>query len=123
MRESPTPVWPAPRIVAWGLTAAVCLAIIGPTYARVFLPPDGRYTDFAQEWLSARNFFGGVPIYQDVPTSVRQHMADRRPADQIIGAIRYNAHPPVAVLVALPFGVLSYPAAHLAWNLVTYGLF
>jgi glycosyl transferase family 87 len=36
----------------------------------------------------------------------------------------WNAHPPVAVLVALPFGLIpDYRAAHLVWNLVTFPLF
>jgi hypothetical protein len=38
--------------------------------------------------------------------------------------MRWNAHPPGAVLVALPFGLIpDYASAHLTWNLVTGPLF
>ena len=32
---------------------------------------------------------------------------------------RYNAHPPAAVLIALPFGLLDYPSAYVAWSAVS----
>jgi alpha-1,2-mannosyltransferase len=35
----------------------------------------------------------------------------------------WNAHPPVAVLIALPFGRLGYEAAHETWNILMLGLF
>ena len=41
----------------------------------------------------------------------------------IIAEMKYNAHPPFAVLVAVPFSTLEYRYAHLVWNLVTFGCF
>ena len=129
--------WTWPRTIAWGLTAAVVFAVVGPTYIRAFLPPEGAYTDFLQEWLSARNYFSGSPIYREVPASIQEHMPERRRADgsapaiaftdpatgSVIAEMKYNAHPPVAVMVAAPFAKLDYPNAHLVWNLLTYALF
>ena len=74
--------WPLPRIIAWGITAAVIVAVVGPTYLRVFLPPEGAYTDFIQEWLSARNYFADQPIYREVPRSIEEHIKSRQPAEQ-----------------------------------------
>lgn len=137
MADSATTFWTRPRIVAWGVTAAVVIAVAGPTYVRAFLPPGGAYTDFLQEWLSARNFFTGAPIYREIAQSLQEHRKDQRRADgraptmtftdpatgAVIAEMKYNAHPPVAVLLALPFAWLDYPLAHLAWNLFTYSLF
>ena len=137
MAVSTPSFWTWPRIIAWGITAAVVFAVVGPTYVRAFLPPEGAYTDFLQEWLSARNFFTGAPLYREVPLSLQQHMKERSGADgavrpiafadpatgAVIAEMKYNAHPPVAVLLAIPFAALDYRPAHLAWNLVTYGLF
>lgn len=129
--------WPFARIIAWGITAIVVVVVVGPTYIRTFLPPDRAYTDFLQEWLSARNYLAGAPVYREVPVSLQEHMPHRQRPDgswpniaftdpatgALIAEMKYNAHPPFAVLVAVPFALLEYPYAHLAWNLVTYGLF
>jgi len=138
MAASASTFWTRPRIVIWGVTAAVVIAVAGPTYLRAFLPPAGAaYTDFLQEWLSARNFFTGAPLYREIPLSLQEHMKDRQGANgsatriaftnpatgAVIAEMKYNAHPPVAVLLAVPFARLDYPEAHLAWNLITYGLF
>src|SRR5204862_1406445 len=85
---------------------------------------------------SARNSMTGSPVYRDVPTSLREHVPNRGDAGAtpsiaftvpgtgaVIAEMKYNAHPPGAVLVAVPFGWLDYPHAHLAWNLTTYALF
>jgi hypothetical protein len=136
MTESPSR-WPIARIIAWGITAIVVVVVVGPTYVRAFLPPDGAYTDFLQEWLSARNYLTGAPVYREVPVSLQEHMPHRQRPDgswpniaftdpasgAVIAEMKYNAHPPFAVLLAVPFAVLDYPYAHLAWNLLTYGLF
>jgi alpha-1,2-mannosyltransferase len=116
--------WTPTRIAAWALTAAVVAVNVGPTAVRVFWPPEGAYTDFIQEWLTARNYFRGDPIYRDVTDSAREHLTEpRRPFDPMIAVIALPAHPPGAVLVGLPFGLLDYPHAHLVWNLLTGCLF
>jgi hypothetical protein len=136
MPDSPPSFWTTSRIVAWGVMAAVVAVVVGPTYLRAFAAPERAYTDFIQEWLSVRNYLTGQPIYRDVPASIRDHVKRRDGSDPppaiaftdpetgaVIAEMRHNAHPPVAVLVAVPFGWLDYPQAHLVWNLSTYGLF
>jgi hypothetical protein len=76
----------------------LAIAVYGPQFAAMWRPPVGLYLDFLQDWLSARNYWTDQPIYTT-----------------------WNAHPPVSVLVVLPFGfVTNYRDAHLLWNLVTF---
>jgi hypothetical protein len=136
MPDSAPSFWTPVRIVMWGVTAAVVAVVVGPTYLRAFAAPERSYTDFIQEWLSARNYLSGRPVYQDVPASLREHVKRRDGTEPppaivftdpetgaVIAEMKYNAHPPVAVLAAVPFVWLDYPHAHLAWNLATYSLF
>jgi hypothetical protein len=123
----------------------VIAAVVGPIYLRAFLPLERSYSDFIQEWLSVRNYFAGQPIYRDVSDSLVEHIKPHQPVDQaessdgtkrrqtiaftdpesgaVIAEMKYNAHPPFAVLVAVPFATLEYRYAHLAWNLVTFVCF
>lgn len=92
----------------------------GPQFVSLFRPPPDKFPDFVQEWLSARNFWTGQPVYRPQSEAIREHTG--RPIDMT--AQPWNAHPPGAVLVALPFGLfLDYRSAHLAWNLTTFPLF
>lgn len=70
--------------------------------------------DFVQEWTSARNWRIGRPVYQDLRESIPFYFPKARTAD-----LRFNAHPPVAVVLALPFGYMSYHHALKAWNLLS----
>ena len=93
------------------MTVLVVLAY-GPQSIGVFQPPEGTFPDFVQEWLSARNFWTGQPIYRPQSESIHEYTGRR-----IDMALPWNAHPPGAVLVAVPFGLfLDYRSAHLAWN-------
>ena len=74
--------------------------------------------DFFQEWSSARNFFEGRPIYDSLETAYDRYLGYPRSPDQHM-AVRINGHPPTAVLIALPFGLLNYPDALLAWSLLS----
>jgi len=111
---------PPVRIVLCAL-ALVVLAGFGPRFAAVFRPPDGWYLDFCQEWLSARNYLDGTPVYADQAEALARHTGRRVGDGQFI--LPWNAHPPAAVVLTLPFGKLSYRDAHFAWNLVTFPLF
>lgn len=71
-----------------------------------------RIFDFAQEWTSVRNYLAGYPVYLDFGRSLEIHLGG--PASPLFS---YNAHPPAAVLLALPFGMLEYPTAYLAWTI------
>lgn len=70
--------------------------------------------DFVQEWTSARNWQVGRPIYQDMRVSIPYHLPKARAGD-----LHFNAHPPAAVLIALPFGSVRYFDALRAWNIVS----
>lgn len=75
---------------------------------------DRSLRDFVQEWTSARNWRLHRPVYQDLRESIPFHFPGAVPGD-----IRFNAHPPAAVLLALPFGSWRYQRALQAWNLLS----
>ncbi len=74
----------------------------------------GRVFDFAQEWTSARNFLVGLPVYLDFGKSLAIHLGGSASP-----TFAFNAHPPGAVLLAVPFGLLEYPAAYLLWSVLS----
>jgi hypothetical protein len=115
--ESPAAI----RRLVWIAAAAIVILLLGPMFLRVFRPPPDTYLDFVQEWLSARCYWIGEPVY------LPQRVAMQRVTGQDLTQLDerpWNAHPPVAVLVALPFGILAdYRLAHLAWNIATFLLF
>ena len=115
------PRWPWPRLALWVVLFLLALLIYARAYVGAFRPPDGFVTDFIQEWLSAKNHFAGEPIYAPQRASIVKYV----PADpaRAAGMLPWNAHPPASVLVALPFGLLDYTAAQLAWNLLSLPFF
>jgi hypothetical protein len=115
--ESPAAI----RRLVWIAAATVVILLLGPMFLRVFRPPPDTYLDFVQEWLSARCYWSGEPVY--LPQRVAMQRVTGRDLTQL-DERPWNAHPPVAVLVALPFGIIAdYRLAHLAWNLTTFFLF
>lgn len=104
------------------VAAALAWVYFGPGFCALFRPPPDTYRDFAQEWLSARNFWVGEPVYAPQNPAMRRYTGHDIPvfADEM----KWNAHPPVTVLVALPVGLITdYAASHQTWNLVTFLLF
>lgn len=76
--------------------------------------------DFVQEWCSVQNYLQGEPIYGDQELALQRYLGYYRdPNVTTTFFLTVNAHPPTSVLVALPFCLLSYPDAFLAWNLVS----
>lgn len=110
------------RPALWIVAALLAVLFFGPSLISVFkLPPD-LYPDFVQEWLSAKNFAIGESIYLPQREAMRLHTGQDIPAFST--EMPWNAHPPVAVLLVLPFGLFSdFRTAHLAWNLATFPLF
>lgn len=93
----------------------IALCIYGMIHVGGLVTRKDRFLgDFVQEWTSARNWRIGRPVYQDLRESIPFHFPKARPAD-----LRFNAHPPAAVALALPFGSLSYHQALRAWNLLS----
>ena len=102
------------RLTALAAAAFVATAAgFGPGVAAAVTGSDGRVGDLVQDWLSAKDYAGGFPVYEPMADSLRRHVG----MDQPDLPAAYNAHPPASVLVALPLGRLSYPAAHRARNL------
>lgn len=113
--------WGPVRIATWALAAYAVAFFYGPVFFHQFKPRDGQYWDFSQEWLSAKNFWSGTAVYADQRESLSRHAGITPENPEKI--LPWNAHPPAAVLLCLPFAVQSYPSAHLTWNLLTLLLF
>ncbi|VTS01086.1 membrane protein : Putative conserved integral membrane protein OS=Planctomyces maris DSM 8797 GN=PM8797T_17824 PE=4 SV=1: DUF2029 [Gemmata massiliana] len=120
-RPGVEPRTPALRFALGAAAAALAFVYFGPVFFGQFRPSEpGR--DFSQEWLSARNFWTGAPVYSPQRDAMLRHSGLDTPYFE--AEMKWNAHPPVAVLVALPFGLITdYAAAHLVWNCVTFFLF
>lgn len=112
--------WGLGRIVVWGLLAGVAVVGLGPRIAEVCRPPDARYPDFSQEWLSAKNYWAGYPVYGNQTEALLRHTPESpHYAPELL---KWNGHPPPSILLALPLAHLPYPDAHLAWNLLSVPL-
>jgi hypothetical protein len=83
-------------------------------------PAPGQIIDFYQDWGSARNHRIGFAIYAPHSISIPQHLG--LPSNSSPG-INYNAHPPTAVLLALPLTPLEFQDAALAWNIISLAAF
>ncbi|QJW96136.1 hypothetical protein FTUN_3692 [Frigoriglobus tundricola] len=113
--------WNAVRVASWAITACGVAYLMGPQFISQFRPPENRFLDFSQEWLSAKNYWSGVPVYADQTEALLRHTGVS--PDKLEEILPRNAHPPAAVVVTLPSAALGYGAAHLVWNLLTLPLF
>jgi hypothetical protein len=113
--------WSQKRIAVWAIAALLAVAWVGSNFVKSFRPADGMVMDFAQEWLSVKNYLAGEPVYGDQTEALLRHtgLAPLRPETML----PRNAHPPVSILTALPFGFLPLPDAQLAWNICGFALF
>jgi alpha-1,2-mannosyltransferase len=98
---------------------ALATAAFALVAGEAFRPRPGYVSDFTQDWLSARDVLDGRPAYGDLPDALRRHLNGEPPQD----FLRWNAHPPGAVLVLLPLARLEHADAFFAWNLLTFPLF
>src|SRR5262249_26275436 len=114
--------WPVRRIAWWALIALTATAWQGRGLLHDLRPADDAIVDFFQEWASARNFLTGEPIYEPLRASGLRYLG-RTPTDQPHFMLEINAHPPSAVLLALPLAGLDYPVAVLVWNLISLAAF
>ena len=81
----------------------------------VWSPAHPEAVDFFQEWSSARFHFDGLPVYGPQDEGMKRYLGVAR--DPQIPFNEVNAHPPTAVLVALPLARFDFPNACLVWNL------
>jgi hypothetical protein len=66
----------------------------------------------------------GLPVYTNHREAVERHLGYRVThggEDGVRVDYELNAHPPTAVLLALPLAVFDYPEATLVWNLLSLG--
>jgi alpha-1,2-mannosyltransferase len=117
---APPAGWSFTKVVSWYTIAVVLLALRGPVFVAAFAPPGEFVGDFGQDWASARNHRAGLPVYDGTRDAYRRHIGPDTRTDDLLPR---NAHPPGSVLFVLPLAPLSYPDAHLAWNLATFPLF
>lgn len=103
------------------MVLGVAVLLMGNSFVHCFRPPDYLLTDFIQEWLSGRNYFVNEPVYQNQHVTLLRHMPEFR--TDISTFLPWNAHPPAAVLIALPLARFDYQTAQFIWNLVTFTLF
>lgn len=109
----------ASRWLWYGLLAGTILLVghRGLNVLRAFYPAPHRAEDFFQEWASARNCRGGLPVYAPHLETIPLYLGNTpRPGRNFI---EVNAHPPVSVLLALPLSGFDYWLAHLIWNLLS----
>jgi Glycosyltransferase family 87 len=100
----------------WLIVAFLGWTWLGPTWIAAIRPAPNRINDYYQDWGSARNYLIGLPVYTHHATSIPRHLGL---PTSLMQTIEYNAHPPVAVLLALPLARLDYPDAVLVWNLIS----
>ena len=86
----------------------------------ILRPPADRVNDFFQEWASARNYWGGLPIYTDHTVTLPLYL-DLDPSNPRYSLIEVNAHPPTSVLLAASAGISRLPAM-LSWSGTSFRL-
>src|SRR3954471_19765457 len=96
-----------------GLAISI-IFIMAPIVAVVIRPRPDYCVDFFQEWASARNYFRGYPIYTNHQIIIQEYLKITPPSFEEM-TVEVNAHPPTSVLPTIPFGLLGYSDAVLAW--------
>jgi hypothetical protein len=107
--------WSSSCKVTWLVLAGVFCPLWGAATLLRVTPPRHVFYDYVQEWTSVRNLFSGRPIYMSMNESIPLHFGP----DARALLLDVNAHPPASILLSLPFGLLGYREAHLAWNIVS----
>ena len=111
--------WTPWRIVGWAIVTLLALSARLPLFMSLLMPPQTVLVDFFQEWASVQNWRHGLDIYEDLGLAAARYLKlDVDMREQY--AVEVNAHPPAAVLVAMPVALLgNYSLAVLAWNLLS----
>jgi hypothetical protein len=115
----PLGAWPSWRRRLWAGLAVVAVIAWLPVFWASLRPSRDVFRDFFQEWASARNRLVGLPVYSSHHLTFPRHTGENLPRDT---EIERNAHPPTSVLLVLPFGLLAYRDALLAWNLTSLAM-
>ncbi len=119
--EQQTSDWSVARKILWLILFLVVMALLAPGNIRALKPAEGQILDFFKEWAAVKNWSAGMPVYSNQELAIQKHLnASLKSSDGFFDP--YNTHPPSANLISLPFYLLSYQNAHLAWNLVSLGM-
>ena len=120
-RWDPFGAWPNERRWIWATLAFWVVVFRGPAFVEDLRLGDWAlrvcFPDFAQEWSSARNYMNGLPIYGDLAAPMQRYTGGL--LNLAHNFISINAHPPAAVLLALPLARLDFETAFLVWNLAS----
>ncbi len=113
------PPRPVLRLLGCLCFACFVLAWRGPVWLTALEPHSysrGNFlADFFQEWASARNYYGGLPIYTRLDETITLYLGEHKASDDITFN-DVNAHPPPSILLGLPLGNLNYATAFVLWN-------
>ncbi|MEW6079112.1 MAG: glycosyltransferase family 87 protein [Thermodesulfobacteriota bacterium] len=82
---------------------------------RYFFPPHIYLKDFMQEWLMARAVTEGMNPYAPLAELAGYFFS---PTPERTGLVLPSPHPPPAILLALPFGLVAYSKAVVLWFLM-----
>lgn len=97
-------------IVGW------LLVLRGPGFIVNLHPRHSFIPDFFQEYASARSWLEGGPVYASHHVTAPRYLGvTLDPHSPFV----VNAHPPTAVLLALPLTRLDFGRAFLVWNLAS----
>jgi hypothetical protein len=118
MPWDPLGAWPDERRLLWATLACWACFLQGPPFVEALRTSPEKFSDFFQEWASARNAFEGLPIYTNHAVTLERYLGIQvGPSRSLL--IEYNAHPPTSVLLALPLAGLNYYDAFFLWNLIS----
>jgi len=79
----------------------------------------GVVSDFYQDWASGRNWWNGLSVYTDHRVTIPRYIGE---VDPFCLRVEFNAHPPSSILVMIPWAMLDYREALLAWNVLSLGM-
>jgi hypothetical protein len=80
------------------------------------------FQDYLQDWVSARNWLTGRPVYAPLHQARDDHKGFLHLPEQRLGPEcppAVNAHPPSTILFFVPFSLLPYGLSFVTWNLVS----
>jgi hypothetical protein len=113
-----------PQLHRWAAAILACGLVLwcyGADYAkRLMQPRVERFgssvvvPDFFQEWYSAHLWWSGRSPYGPMEPGAREYLGISREVTQ--GLPQLNAHPPGAILLALPLGGLDFADAFAVWG-------
>lgn len=110
----------ARRAVAAGLLALGSLGVVSrvSTFSAEYL----RQNDFTQDYLSAKAWREGKDPYTETAVLLRATFGRRAGYYGLVPAGQRDPHPPSFIALHIPFSLLGYRSARVAWLLVMAGL-